>query len=437
MLGVCISLGLVVVHVSVQSSQDGDALTRKEEPHEILSHSTAAQDTSRLTHLRRAAVPPQFELSRIQDPLLELVADADITQIHHGIYKVTASSLRDGNGALTFALKTECRPAQKWHGQQGWSEVAVYHFTQQFYGNVSERFATAPPARGVAVLITPHMLANVVHKDRCGVLDDKQIQRLASLRGHSVARTDEQWRLWLKAAKSRLVIVGVALTWQPRHDDNALPPKSFRARFLPPPSSSNDAILSAADREVVSQISDVSLMDYLLSNEDREEKNWFFDANHRYVMMDNGWAFAGRRYEGSICSDELPLLECPPLFRHLDSATCTSVVNCRFRRETIDRLRVFGAEWETREAPRWRRALLDDPLVALFVDTYGDTTVDKKGKRLQFNEGLARYTQGCPSKPSSGNLVSLLEYGLKRRMAALKRHTESCVERYGERYVFG
>jgi hypothetical protein len=380
-----------------------------------------------------------YDLSRIQDPILELVADTTMKQIHHGIYKVTAM-LRDGK-PLTFAFKTECRPASKWHGQQGWSEVGVYAFTQLYYGALKGVLATAPPARGVMVAIPKHLVDAVVHRDRCGSLTPDERSTLRTMFPKAAAGIDDRSR----ADSELMMYAGVALTWQARHDDNALPPPSSASWFRP----SAAAELSDVDREKVSQMSDVSLMDYLLSNEDREEKNWFYDGAGRYVMMDNGWAFAGRGYKGSVCSEERALLTCPPIMRHWAGARCNNVVNCRFRVASFAQLNATLNSWTGKEVPQegqstrtaWVDTMVRDPLVALFLEAYGSQ--HKKEKALVFNNGLARYVHGCPTQQIGDDhsplqkVLGWLALGLERRMIALQGHIHECVKAHGATYVFG
>jgi hypothetical protein len=391
-------------------------------PHQSFS------DTMLLANYR---APFEYDLSRIVDPIDEIVvADArDLTQIHHGVYKTNAR-LRDGK-KIQFALKTECRPAAKWHGQQGWSEIAVFYFTRLFYGAVDpvmdsqrlKRLATAAPARGVVVSVSEEVITSAIHRDRCGVMTEVELDALARARGLSGLKNPR---------KGYRYIIGVALTWQPRHHDDALPPLSYKAFFAV--GSVLDPLAGNAElREEVSQISDVMTMDYLLTNEDREEKNWFRDDTGRFVMMDNGWAFAGRSYKGSICGEERTLLSCPPLLRRL-SKKCNGIAHCRFRRETTERLRRVRADWNETLGSLWVELLRRDTLIGYLLEAYGQATASRGP--LQYNEGLARYIQGCPST-AAGHLLDHLKLGIGLRLERLAAHIAACDKSFGERYVYG
>jgi hypothetical protein len=411
-----------------------------------------------------------FDLAAIQDPVHELVALDGMVQIHHGIYKVQ-SKLMHG-GTIQFAFKTECRRASKWHGQQGWSEVATYHLTRSFNEQRdTPQFATAPAARGVFVKISQEQLERVVHRDRCGVVPDDFAQHIPSDRRAEIGANGGQ--------KAHILLVGVALTWQPSHNDNALPGNAIVPLF-----SADGPPLSKRQREMVSQISDVQAMDYLLINDDREEKNWFKDESGRFVMMDNGWAFAGRGYEGSICGAELELVKCPPLFRHVTGnkrcgagTSPKSILNCRFRPETAQSLfDIVGVldgavpassefsqpsfkpslvvkAFESRTLSDWQSAVVLDPLIQFLDRAYARQQVQQKHR--PFSVALERYIHGCP--PSSmipaeskrvvnshladgGNssmLLTWLRYGIAVRMAELTQHIAECCATHGEAYVFG
>ena len=398
------------------------------------------------------------DLSAIDDPVNELAAmDDGMLQIHHGIYKVQ-SRLSNG-GKLRFAFKTECRRASKWHGQQGWSEVATYHFTRLFYEqHETPQFATAPAARGVFVKISDEQLNKIVHRDHCGVVPKDQYRLIPSL------KVDDE----LMTGK-KILLVGVALTWQPSHNDNALPTSAV---VLPLFASSSQDLpsLSRRNREIASQISDVQAMDYLLINDDREEKNWFKDESGRFVMMDNGWAFAGRSYEGSICSNETELLQCTPLFRHVASSKRCVIdggggnrilSNCRYRAETAQGLldivgvsssglnetssspvrtrhQLVTSSFESKFLSEWLSALRQDPLIMYLINVYGAQEVQSKKKTLSV--ALERYVHGCSAMPEEfgkADLLVYLRYGLAVRMVALVEHIGQCVATLGEEYVFG
>jgi hypothetical protein len=292
-------------------------------------------------------------------------------QLHHGIYRCVGNQSK-----VKFALKTECRPAQKWHGQQGWTEVAVHHLSRLIFGDAAN---TVPPAVGMVVSLTQAQRA-VVHKDGCG----------ADL-GTKVGPVHDWTTKLATVGSTRIVrgpkpLVGVALEWRQAHDDGALDnvikkldlgkywkAASLEHRLLP---------RTRRDLEYVRQISDVFVLDYLVANEDREEKNWFtvpiahaatsapttspatddnnaydetttttkaaatkkakkskatsaatvedgsaaatvqgVNAEVRFVAMDNGWAFIGRGYKTGICDEDRKNLECPPLLRHLSGSS--------------------------------------------------------------------------------------------------------------------
>lgn len=240
------------------------------------------------------------------------------------------------------------------------------------------------------------------------------------------------------------------------------------------------------------QVSDVTVLDYVVGNEDREEKNWFSvpDAaapvsGQRIVPMDNGWAFIGRGYRTSVCSTDDTNLLCPPLLRHLSgSSRCgaasslagpqtadamatgldehavrmqfssAKMHNCRFRRETIEAVRVAvgsasahavglhqtdddgpgGAHgravpaeagqgtWNATVRAEWLRLLAGDPLIAWLTEQYGpDLTIGKaagggRGARGQsvadapaYSVALARYVHGCPRPASLPAAVSFTD----------------------------
>ena len=367
-----------------------------------------------------------------------------LTQIHHGIYKTVVArppmsradseyeevvdELPSGpavdRSTYTFAFKTECRPAAKWHGQQGWPEAVVHLLSRLLFASPDDAAlsstdlfplpATLFPVQGMqrhpnskedaegeagtnaaatgsdwvrrrrpagrhtvpfakgAVLILPEALMAVLHKDHCGVVGEvrpmSQLIELARKRqrhhhshsNHAAAAVpildDEGGIAGDVATNDRgegngVLLIGEAMLWRPGHRDDALPKPSFlthwtaaggrrrkegeeerRSHVLPP--------------DDVFQISDIFALDYLAMNEDRAEKNWFLDhvpasssspspvaaasaswgavprqsdgeAANYFVAMDNGFAFAGRNYRGSVCGADEDNLVCPPLMRFL------------------------------------------------------------------------------------------------------------------------
>ena len=360
-----------------------------------------------------------------------------ITQIHHGVYKIEAlavdpSATSQRPQLLRFAFKTECRPAAKWHGQQGWGEVAAHRFAQMLQQHSVMRtmdtstqrggipkgggVAAAPSlgggahidafeaafdlnadvsasvsggdglrgpfantvgfAAGGIVFITSEQLRTVVHRDLCGAMGEAELgawpaavdatdavlQRAAeaariendeppSLREYGLlpapyanykARFESQRAIAVSEAAASVPLYGVLLTWNPDHKDDAIPNKDYRRHFAAPRllkigeadsaagSSGNGKISDAAARLHLAQVAEIMTLDYIMGNEDREDKNWFtgvspiadiVDAQQkqkrRLIMMDNGWVFTGRAYKESICGSYEPLLLCPPLLRHL------------------------------------------------------------------------------------------------------------------------
>lgn len=355
-----------------------------------------------------------FDLTVIDDAR-NVVADA-IEQIHHGIYRVVVPL--SATKQLQLALKTECRPAAKWHGQQGWSEIAAFALLHRIESATVRN--SMPPARGVIVFVPTTVADKVVHRDRCGVLTKSDLAAHAK---------GSEWR------EGYTPLIGVALQWRPRHNDNALPAIDFVQWFhtqgnKPLPNKVLDTVL---------QVSDVQVFDYLIGNEDREEKNWFHDDEGRFVMMDNGWAFAGRNYVDSICSAYDELLVCPPLLRRLSrSPKCAGVENCRFRSATIERIRAFRQLWSNL-SDEWMKQLVGDPLIQYLLSAHNtETTVKKK----IFNNALARYVDKCElllSKPAdrSQALLGSLRDGIALRLDRLVRHVDSCVSLHGKPYVFG
>jgi hypothetical protein len=419
----------------------------------------------------------------------------DFYQIHHGIYRCVGAQ-----STVKFALKTECRPAQKWHGQQGWPEVAVYHLSRLLFGDGRN---TVPAAMGMVVRLNSAQKA-LVHRDGCGLDFGK---RDGLLRDAALKVLD---------TTKEAPLIGVALEWRPEHSDEALDrvikkldlERWFRAGTL-----SRHEVPSAQraeSAELVMQVSDIMLFDYLAANEDREEKNWFIVAapgsgvplaealakptehNVRFVSMDNGWAFIGREYKTSMCSVDRLNLQCPPLLRHLSgSGHCASKKktldppvhaqshhNCRFRRSTIDRLRGLmnnndervvvdsDAEvvptWESVRAA-WLETLARDPLVAWLLEQYA---IDVKaahdgGSYSHFSVAFARYVQGCPLSEADAAkyfhaggylmreegdpahrdraahaLLNWLADGVAARAQALLAHVDQCVDRFGDSTVF-
>eukprot|EP00759_Apiculatamorpha_spiralis_P055269 PhF_6_TR7352/c0_g1_i1/m.11051 len=306
-----------------------------------------------------------------------------IKQIHHGIYKTVFEN------DFIVAFKTECRPASKWHGQQGWSEVGVYAMARLMF---PETKYDVPCAQGMRLTFTPEQI-NEMHKDRCGVV---------------------------KPGSSE--VVGVALEWIPRHDDGGLPAKTFAKGF------SGDIPFITQHKETLSQISDILVFDYIDGNTDREDKNWFFSKDHKYIPMDNGWAFSGGNiFEESVCEIHSETLRCPPLFKYLTGSTrCDGVQNCVFRKQTIEAFQNISTRWESELSPTWEKAMEDDILVKYLIDNF-DSDRPLRKKR-QYSTALARFINSC--EPTQ-NLITMVSQGIAARLKALQKHVAQCIKKKG------
>lgn len=367
-----------------------------------------------------------------------------IKQIHHGIYKIEAR-LPDAS-LVKFAFKTECRPASKWHGQQGYSEVLVNWVVKELFsprnsklgGDNAEESVPYPigsftlGAVGGFVQL-PEKFEKEIHRDGCGFLSEDQIKRM------KFAKLD---------ANLGKVLVGVVLQWIPGHRDDAIPGTqaldpwriSSKSTF-----KKNLAVVVNNDgrsKPAVLQMSDIFVLDYIVGNEDRLEKNWFKDSHDRFFAMDNGWALAGLNYAGSVCDLDVENLKCPPLFRGLASKECKTerIVNCRFRATTIERVKNFVKAHENAEAGNSKSIIIvaNDPLVAFLLKFYGKFSKTKKGRR--WSDALARFVDSCrmedENESDHGKLIDrLIRSGLVQRSKKLLEHVESCVDKFGKNEV--
>ena len=318
---------------------------------------------------------------------------ANLLQLHHGTYRVD-----DIATGVRFAYKTECRPAQKWHGQQGWGEVAAYQFAQLFF----EEKSTVPVARGIEVTVELSQRANL-HRDGCGIIKSDTV----------------------------LTLIGAALEWQPALHERT-PPKSLLRHFGAVSMHSGTPRLAPRDSQKIAEISDILVLDYILENEDREDKNWFL-INGTYRAIDNGWAFSGRNYAEPICSNYSSFLRCPHLLRFLTgNSNCRAKEDrqqyyfCRFRNDTVGRLRRFRKAWESSLGAVWKQQLAADPLFQWLVTAFASSTSAPSKKRVSA-VALARDITGCP--PLS--LEDLLVDGISLRLASLERHIEQCEKKFG------
>ncbi|ORC89665.1 putative glycogenin glucosyltransferase [Trypanosoma theileri] len=433
-----------------------------------------------------------LDLHRITDPVNELVADETFLQLHHGIYRVM-SPLMDGSGDfIKFAFKTECRPAALWHGQQGWTEVAFHTFQQLFYEDAREGliYPKAGLARGVVLAITEKQLEKVVHRDHCGELNEKMIISLEEVLGGGKKLLRGENRMGNQGnINATVLLIGVALTWEDSYDDAVYPSTSVYAPYFTVPPISVKMNFKDIHRFELYEISDVMVFDYLLHNPDRYLKNWFKDKATRThtILMDNGWAFAGPKFDSSICEVESILLSCPSPLRawvsrkrsiwrckqlntldnddddinnnnnnnngmNNNTIAKSSKPNvlkwCRFRPDTLVALNRTRSHWHNESYPkgaiskRWLDKLYSDILIAFLLYTYGSDT-----NHHGFNMALARYVKkGCSLPPSHSHqnpelisryLLQLLEAGLMARMDRLALHAEKCLQKYGETYVYG
>jgi hypothetical protein len=198
--------------------------------------------------------------------------------------------------------------------------------------------------------------------------------------------------------------------------------------------------------------------------------------NSRFFQMDNGWAFSGRDYGGSICDVEPDALRCPPILQYLSrsrqckyssanslggtssAAVADSVTSCRMRRTTAAAITHLKASWNggvnaatatsALAAPNnrnsslgaeWGRRVRADPLMRFLLrrfggapDTYGGQPDNRGGAQSSFNVALARFTTGCPSVAAGGgDAIDLLVAGIGRRLVALDQHMRECVDHFG------
>ncbi|RNF24900.1 putative glycogenin glucosyltransferase [Trypanosoma conorhini] len=422
-----------------------------------------------------APVGVTTRLDRVTDPVNELVA-ATLKQLHHGTYLVT-SPLNDGSGeAVKFVFKAECRPASQWHGQQGWSEVAVHHFQRLFYGGDDVPYPRAELARGVVVAVTEAQLRRIVHADQCGVLNGNATTRvLENLVGGKKLLRGAQRGVPGENPRATVLMIGVALTWRDGYSDDSYPASALYAPYFTVPPYNPEVKREPVHRFALYEMSDVMVFDYLLLNADRAfNKNWFRDtATHLHsTLMDNGWAFAGERFGSSVCEVESGLLRCPSplltwsrgrrrLWRCLPRAPAKAAAEsaapaearrpgllkwCRFRPETVRALKRTREQWITAQhaeeslSHRWVETMRSDVLLAFLLEAYGSQT-SRKG----FNQALSRYIRGCPSfsapVPTEGDVTSqkilhALKVGLQHRMDRLVAHVSACLQAHGDAYVY-
>ena len=385
-----------------------------------------------------------------------------VRQLHHGIYEcrgvLPPSAAADGGGddharaatgtRVTFAFKTECRPASKWHGQQGYTEVLVNWVVSRLFGD----FAIGPFVPGAVggIVRLPSALAYKIHRDGCGYLTREQ--EAAMFPDHAAAAAAAA------AGEGSRLMIGAMLQWKPRHNDNALPGHAVLVPFRrvaagaaagQPPSWKLPALqLGTKVATTTLQMSDIFTVDYIVGNEDRLEKNWFHDDAGRFILMDNGWALAGLDYAGSVCDADETNLRCPPLFRNLAGRGCTggAVEFCRFRRVTVDRVTDMAESLLERRgsddgagggARDFDDAVSRDPLVAYLDEFYGGVVAKKT---RHWSTALARFVDGCDHrstkkanvKAAFPSLVEMIRFGLSVRLQRVVRHVEGCVARYGK-----
>ena len=165
----------------------------------------------------------------------------DVKSLHHGVYLIV---LEHGG---KYVIKPECRPAAKWHGQQGWPEAATYSLSTTLFGENS----TAPCARGVAIYL-PDRFVSVIHSDGCG-LDVKGVHADGPPSSHT--------------------LTGIALSFTPHDEtvlDKALTKPAVYNLFAP------KATIPEGKKLFLGDVSDILMMDYITMNADREDKNWFY-----------------------------------------------------------------------------------------------------------------------------------------------------------------
>eukprot|EP01060_Flectonema_neradi_P035464 TRINITY_DN6534_c0_g1_i1.p1 TRINITY_DN6534_c0_g1~~TRINITY_DN6534_c0_g1_i1.p1 ORF type:complete len:439 (+),score=51.14 TRINITY_DN6534_c0_g1_i1:141-1457(+) len=325
--------------------------------------------------------------------------------LHHGIYKVEMES------GEKFAIKPECRPAAKWHGQQGWTEIALTHLSRSLLGKQS----TVPCSKGMLLELTENF-QSVIHKDQCGF----------------VSNTPSNPKKFL----------GVALEWTP-HKEEALQliKKHHKSLFGKP------ADIPSDKRNYLKDISDVLVLDYITLNPDRKDKNWFYNSDKsRIISMDNGWGYAGDGYQESLCSHKMGnYLECPPVLQQV-AKDCkkNNLQFCVFRRETVTRLRAFATIWSSGMSDFWTELLLSDPQLSHLLNTFNTWDMrapahPKLGNRL-YSTALGRFVHSCPDAPDSHNgpiaepkkLLSWLCYGIGKRIDILLNHVDRCIDKNGD-----
>jgi hypothetical protein len=253
---------------------------------------------------------------------LQVVA---IKVLHPYVYKVTVAvplspqAAAAGHGALfaprprqtTFVLKSECRPALAFDGQQSIGEIGAALVLETIFGTNGAYgpYGWVNGARGVIVEVTAgqlgHMLANGGGgAGRCGLLT-----------GYDLAAAGIHPDRW-----ERLHLVGAALQWNPVHYDDAVPHRDAMEYFkttrldelprppvtsMPPRPPTTTAVTSnvtapavpaapaapampavarpkhpalasdPAEVEALRQMSDVLVVDFVAQSSDRTGHNWF------------------------------------------------------------------------------------------------------------------------------------------------------------------
>ena len=323
--------------------------------------------------------------------------------LHHGIYKVVTTS------GAKFAIKPECRPAAKWHGQQGWTEIALVHLSRALLGKSS----TVPCAKGVELSLSDEF-QKIIHSDRCGLLSNPGTPK---------------------------PFLGVALEWT-AHKEEALNliKKHFKVLF------GNPSDIPDNKKDHLKDVSDVLILDYVTINPDRKDKNWFYNNDKtRVIAMDNGWGYAGEGYQGSVCDVKMSgYLECPPAIQFV-AKDCkkNGLQFCAFRRETVDRLRAFVGIWTSGLSDFWIDVLLSDLQINYLLENYNTwdsraPSHPKLGNRL-YSVALGRFVHTCPGAPtshtqpsvSSRKLLSWVSLGVQKRIETLLRHIDQCIESHG------
>jgi hypothetical protein len=443
-----------------------------------------------------------------------------VRQLHHGIYECrgripssspssapvaeaggAAAALDPAEQELVFAFKTECRPESKWHGQQGYPEILTNWVVETMFG--AQFIGSFTPGAVGGLIRIASSLVDKIHRDGCGFLSEGQIAALYDHRqgadNDRMKRSGDKTTLHPPLESGERVLVGAVLQWMPRHSDDAIPGVSVLVPFraartdlrqpnspiaLPhlPLSASTSGRRTPLSLASVLQISDIFSLDYVLGNEDRLDKNWFKDAQQRFIAMDNGWALAGFNYDGSACDLDESNLRCPPLFRKLvagkqlcggkavvgaaAAVTDEEVYNCRFRRSTVQSVRRLIQVLEAAAAAddgRVRekddlRSLVGlfrrDTLLAFLATFYNtvemrNTVKNNKGnkKKRPWSNALARYVVGCPHQDSGvaaataakslsvPELAAMVNAGLLMRAKRLVTHVDSCVVQFGDTTV--